>query len=385
MATRGSWMLALGGMAAMAAAMGIGRFVYTPILPEMAAGLGWSASIAGLVASANFAGYLAGALAVAFGAFSGNPRRWLLVAVACSAITTAAVGLIDGWAPIAALRAAGGFASAMVIVTASTVVLRRLDVAGAAKLSAVHFAGVGFGMAVSAAVVSALIAGERTWPDLWYGAGLVSLAALPFAAWAIPPDAPQAATGKAAAAAPSRTPGLWPMTIAYGLFGFGYVITATFLVAIVRESPEIRAIEPWIWLIVGLAAVPSVALWTWLGRLMGLMRAFAFASLVLALGVVASVEWQTLAGVILAAAVLGGTFMGLTALGLMAARQLASGDPQRAIGQMTASFALGQAIAPGLAGWLADIAGGYRAPSLLAAAALLLGMALSLAAARRSA
>ena len=80
--------LALGGLVALAAAMGIGRFVYTPILPFMVEALGLSTAQAGLIASANFAGYLAGALTAATPLLRGSPRGWLLGAIAGSALTT---------------------------------------------------------------------------------------------------------------------------------------------------------------------------------------------------------------------------------------------------------------------------------------------------------
>ena len=122
------------------------------------------------------------------------------------------------------------------------------------------------------------------------------------------------------------------------------------------------------WLTVGLAAVPSVALWTWAGRRMGNEAGFAIACGVEAIGVALSVLSTDGAVVLLAAAVLGGTFMGITALGLVHARALSSGDLRRSMGLMTASFGVGQILGPTFAGLVADMGGGFLIPSLAASA-----------------
>jgi predicted MFS family arabinose efflux permease len=364
-------------MLAIASAVGIGRFVYTPILPPMVETLGLSQSEAGLLASANFLGYLIGALLAALPSLARTRRPWLLRALALSAITTAAMGLTETHAVFLALRFVGGAASAFVLIFSTTIVLERLADANCDGLSALHFAGVGTGIAISAALVAALLYLGQNWRSLWLASGgLTFLALLAVAillrAGVAPKAKPSNPTTNVASA------GLRRLVVAYGLFGFGYVITATFLVAIVRASPTVRALEPVIWVVFGVAAVPSVTLWTRIASAVGISAAFAAACIVEAAGVLASVASPSAPGVFLAAILVGGTFMGLTALGLLGARTHAVGNSRPLVALMTGAFGLGQVVGPLFAGVVSDQLGSFTAPSIVAAVAL--GVAAVLAA-----
>jgi predicted MFS family arabinose efflux permease len=367
---------ALGGLIALAAAMGIGRFVYTAILPPMVEALQLSAAVAGLIASANFLGYLIGALIAATPVLAGPRRPWLIGALAISAITTGAMGLTQSLALFLLLRFVGGLASAVVLIFASAIVLERTAAAGRAGLAALYFSGVGVGIAGSAILVAALLQAGGSWQSLWLASGALSLAGACVAAALLRDSgaAPRPAVGPGAQPADRR---LIRLIVAYGLFGFGYVITATFLVAIVRGTPAIRALEPVIWIVFGVAAAPSVALWGLVAARRGIPSAFALACLVEAAGVAVSVAWASKVGVFLAAILVGGTFMGLTALGLERARELAGGDPRRVLALMTSAFGLGQIVGPAFAGAVADRFGGFTLPSLAAMAALLIAAVLA--------
>jgi len=167
------------------------------------------------------------------------------------------------------------------------------------------------------------------------------------------------------------------LVVAYGLVGFGYVITATFISTIVRTTPAIRAVEPAVWLTVGLAAAPSVALWNRAAGRIGSDRAFAAACLLQAIGVAMSVLAANAFAVLVAAALLGSTLMGLTALGLVHARVLSRGDPRRVMALMTASFGLGQMVGPTFAGLTYRFGDSFLLSSLVAAAGLVMAAALT--------
>jgi predicted MFS family arabinose efflux permease len=378
--------LAFGGLFALAAAMGIGRFVYTPILPFMTEALDLPAGDAGLIASANFLGYLAGALAGAARSLPGNPRVWFLGGLLVSALTSAAMALTTAMPVFLLIRFVSGVASAFVLVFSTSLVLERLATAGRAGLSALHFAGVGCGIAFSALLVAAFAHLSADWRTLWLASAGGTLVFLAFVAVLVPPEAPAAAQGEAPSAPAQASPvargSRIRLVLAYGLFGFGYVITATFVNAIARAAPELQPTEPFVWLTVGLCAAPSIYLWNRIAIRLGARRAFALACLMESAGVALTALTRDPGLFLLGAGLLGATFMGITALGLMEARREAGAGGPAAIRQMlavlTASFGLGQVAGPWFAGILHHATGSFSAASLAAAASLLVAAALVL-------
>ena len=368
--------VAFGGLAALAVALGVGRFVYTPILPFMVEGLDLTPAESGLIASSNLLGHLVGALAAVWVGMPGGRWLWLLGALALSAATTAAMGLTADVLAFLALRFAGGLAGALAIVLATGLVLERLTAAGRTELSWMPFAGVGAGIALSAVLVSAMAGFGAAWESLWLASGALALVGLVACALLV-----SETPGVVGASRPVGTGtvgrGFSALVIAYGLFGFGYVITATFISQMVRTAPEVANLEGVVWLVVGLAAVSSVALWVWLDRRLGNCTALALACLVEGVGVAVSVFESSTAAVLVAAAVLGGTFMGITALGLIIAQRMNTGDPTRVVALMTASFGVGQMIGPTFAGYAYRIGDSFQVPTLAAAAALLIAGALT--------
>ena len=364
---------ALGGCLSLAAALGIGRFVYTPILPYMADGLDLSRADAGLIASANFLGYLAGALLVSLGSLPGERRTWLLGGLALAAGSTAAMAGVQTMAMFLALRFASGVAGAVVMVFASAMVMDRLVLAGRLSLAAVLYAGVGTGIAISALVAPLLATAGDDWEPLWLAGGCVAiLLAIPVA-WLLPDTRPEDRATQHRGHGAVRRSTYWRWILGYGLVGFGYVVTATFITDLMRASPSLRPAEAWVWLVVGVSAIPSVALWTWCGRRWSNRVAFAAASVCEAVGVAVSVLSESIAMLLLAAALLGGTVMGLTALGLVEMARLAASDSRRVLAIMTVSFGLGQMVGPTLAGLLHDATGTYLIASMITAGGLLIG------------
>jgi predicted MFS family arabinose efflux permease len=363
------------GICALVIGMGVGRFAYTPLLPALQQAAGMGSHAAGILASINYIGYLIGALAAA-----ALPRHWSRLALFRGALLVSiAATVLMALAPDPRLwalsRLIAGIASAAVLILSSEIVVRVLRRHGRPALVGVHFAGVGLGIALTG-IVTALLGDRLGWAGGWIVLAALSLVLAPLCwRWLIPPaDDSVAAAGSAPASTASWLP-VVSLAFAYFCEGAGYIVTGTFLVAIVKMMPALADVAPWFWVAVGLAGAPSAMLWSRIGARVGLLPALVLAHLVQAVGIVAPVWSDAPAVVLLAAILFGATVVGITAMVVAYAGRVGGANAGRMIGILTASFSVGQIVGPIVAGMLAEGGRGFDLPLVLAGATVVVGAA----------
>jgi predicted MFS family arabinose efflux permease len=371
---------AIAGFAALAVAMGIGRFAFTPILPMMQLDTGLSVPGGGWLASANYLGYFAGAMWAGMRHVSRVPGavaiRTGLSAIALSTLAMALdAGFATGFALWAVLRFIAGVASAWVLVHTSAWVLERTAPLGRPILAGILFAGVGAGIVVAGGVCVLLMGAHASSASAWLLLGIVS-AATTAIVWPVFhfSDAREKSSG-----GPHRWS--WAqarLVAAYGAYGFGYIIPATFLPVMAREVVSDPAVFGWAWPVFGAAAALSTLGVALLAEHSSNRVAWIASHLVMALGVAAPVFWPGIGGIVLAALCVGGTFVVITMVGLQEARTVAGAQAPRLMAAMTAAFAAGQIAGPLSVSFLVGAGGGFAGALLVAGAVLLAGAALLL-------
>ena len=367
--------IALAGLAALAVAMGIGRFAFTPLLPMMQADSGLSLTAGGWLASANYLGYFLGALSAGFFVRSPLLIRTGLLAIAA---TTLAMGFTHQLVVWAALRLAAGIASAWVLVHVSAWCLPRLP--GRGTLAGALYAGVGVGIVVAGALCGALMAWRAASSETWIVLGAVSLL-LTLLIWNVFSPSGNAGRGRETGQWSAQW---WPLVLCYGVFGFGYIIPATFLPAMARDQIADPAVFGWAWPVFGAAAVASTLAVAVLSRHFTYRRLWAVSQLVMALGVGAPLAIPGIGGILVAALCVGGSFMVVTMAGMQEALRVAGAQAARLMAAMTAAFATGQILGPVFAGLLIEARGGLSG-ALLAGCLLLATSAFALLPKRRNA
>ena len=160
------------GLVALAIAMGIGRFAFTPMMPLMVRDGSLDAVTGTEWATANYVGYLLGAISASW--FARSPRRGLQVGLVGVAATTLAMAWGNAALPWVgmALRGSAGVFSAWVLVCASSWCLPELARRHATSLGGWIYTGVGLGIAATG--VLTWLGGAQAATVLWVELGLLA-------------------------------------------------------------------------------------------------------------------------------------------------------------------------------------------------------------------
>ncbi|MEV6255447.1 YbfB/YjiJ family MFS transporter [Nocardia sp. NPDC051911] len=322
---------AVAAASGLAAAMGVGRFVYTPLLPLMVDAHRITAHDGALIATANYAGYLLGALLLTWRPALHDRRVFL----AAAALLIASEALMAAPGPIlfpAVLRLVAGVASAVIFVACAGFASRP----GSGRQSAgIVFGGIGFGIAWTGLLVLALRP-VVSWQMLWLvSAALTAVLLMPV--WRL-----DLRPGQRVPRGAARGSRVWrALLVAYFLEGLGYIVIGTFAVAAVSAERGPMAGSA-MWIVVGAAASVSTVLWSvaarrWSSALL-LPVALAAQCVSAVLPAVSGALWAA----VTAAAVFGGTFVGIVMLAMRVGAELTDG----AAAPLTAGYGAGQILGP---------------------------------------
>ncbi|MCD8837382.1 YbfB/YjiJ family MFS transporter [Mammaliicoccus sciuri] len=358
--------------------MAIGRFSYTPILPFMQKATHLTNENAGLLATVNYLGYLIGAMIPTFLIIKSKVvdlKIYLLINI----ISVLLMGVTQGFIVWNILRFIAGITSGTVFVLASNVVLESLNKGGKSHLSGFLYSGVGIGIFTSSIFIQ-IYTDYNTWASTWIILGIASLV-LGFIVIFFMKEIKEPVILKQKTIhindQNSTLYTKWFMvcfSIAYLLEGAGYIVTGTFLVAIVESIPDLKEYAALSWMFVGMAAIPSCVLWSILGNKIGFIKAIYLAFILQIIGVILPVFSHNIISLVLSSCLFGGTFLGLTTLFMSRGQLMSAVSGRNLVALLTFIYSLGQVVAPYFAGILIGSSNNYNGALIFASSLLILAL-----------
>lgn len=350
--------VALAGTLSLAIAMGIGRFAFTPLMPMMLADGLLDIVAASWLASVNYLGYLVGALLCTL-----QPALWrrlslptlrptpvLKAALLATCVLTATMALQEprAWPW---LRFLAGIASSVAFVFTSAWCLGHLARLKAPQAGGIVYAGPGVGIAVSGLLATAMV--QSGWASAagWqaFGALAMLLTLLVWPVFTQDESLPAAAAPHPGVAVNSGNAEKIALTLAYGLAGFGYIITATFLPVIARAALPGSVWLDLFWPILGIGVALGAVIASRIPAHIDQRLLLIGCYLMQAAGVMMG-EWlPTLAGFALGSVLVGLPFTAITFFAMQVGRRLHPQSAAAIIGLLSAAFALGQIVGPPVA------------------------------------
>ncbi|EGQ3053465.1 YbfB/YjiJ family MFS transporter [Staphylococcus pseudintermedius] len=370
------------GMIALFIVIALGRFAYTPILPFMQLDTGLDNKSVGLLATFNYLGYLIGAMLPIFYIMKNKVfdlKCYLLLNVA----TMLLFGVTDHFVIWSLLRLLNGISSGAVFVLASNIVLEALHLARREGIAGLLYSAVGLGLFSSSLFIflyTDVTHWRETW--IWLGSAAFILTLIIIVCLRENPTLPEPASHEAHG--PEKVIRYSkrfyiPFAIAYFCEGAGYIITGTFLVAIVKTMPTLSEYAALSWMFVGLGAIPATVLWSMIGQRIGICLSVILAFLLQIVAVLMPIFTVNAFAIALSSMIFGATFLGLTTLFMSKSHQITfETKGNNLVAVMTLIYSVGQMIAPYISGILIERTHSYNDALIFAAAILVVGILSSL-------
>jgi predicted MFS family arabinose efflux permease len=379
-----AWRTQLSGLCAILVGIGLSRFAYTPLLPELIAAHWFAPSQAAYLGAANLAGYLAGALFEQRMSQS-RPAAFVLrasMAAAAAAFLASAFPLSFAW--FFFWRFLSGFLGGVLMVLVAPTVLPHIPPARRGLAAGVIFTGVGCGIAASGVLVPVLL--HYGLAQAWLGLAALSLTltVIAWGGWPSPgPAVPAAGAEQSKAAAAPRSRALTALYVQYGLNAMGLVPHMIFLADYVARGlgrGSAQGAEYWVLLGIGAMAGPILSGFVSdrAGVTPALRAAFLLQTAAVGLLTITSAAWALM----ISSLIIGAFIPGISALTLSRVRELTFGDARHqkaAWSFCTIVWAIGQAAAAyGFSYIFASTGGGYSLLFATGAAAIALAFVIEL-------
>jgi predicted MFS family arabinose efflux permease len=357
--------------------LGVARFAYTPLLPLMQQQAGLGVAAAGWLAAINYAGYLSGALIASRISSLVLKDRLYRIGMVLAIVSTLVMGLSTNVVVWALSRYVAGLTSAAGMLLGTGLIMNWLIRHNHRSELGIHFAGIGLGIAGCAGAVM-LFTPWLDWREQWFAfTALGCLLLVPALRWLPPPDSSGLTTsGQKMQDQPPSSLYLRVFMAAYFCAGFGYVVSVTFIVAIVNQLPGLAGWGNLVFLAIGIGAAPACINWDLIARRTGDLNALILAALLQIVGILLPVMVPGLWAAMLGALLFGGTFIGMVSLVLSMAGRYYPGMPAKMMGKMTLSYGVAQIIGPAVTGQIGARLGSYNAGLYVAAGIMALGAAL---------
>lgn len=365
----------IAGMFALAVAMGIGRFAFTPLLPMMMHDQTIDLNGGSQLATLNYIGYFVGALSCLF--IRVNNIRMLRIGLVSTVLLTLGMGLTENTVIWGILRTLSGISSAWTLVYTSGWCVQQLALLDRRRLSGLVFCGPGVGITLTGLSASAMVALNWSAATGWI---IFALFAAIFTSYIYKrfTPLPNVSTQVAEKAVPKIDGATYWLALAYGLSGFGYIITATFLPVIARQELPYSIWTDLFWPIFGVGIIIGAITTTRLNTNYDNRVMLGIMYLIQALSIITTLVSPTIAGFVLGSFLLGLPFNAITLFMMHEAHRLWGLHASKLMGFVTAFYGIGQILGPPLANDLVKRFGSFSPSLICAAVALILGMAILL-------